>query len=396
MTDKKFEISKTWQRVFLAMIFIGALGLIIGFLWKPERTWGNFLINSYYFICLSLSGLLFTAIQYVSGARWSEVLRRIPEALMSYLPFGGLVLLVLFFGMHSLYHWSHGEALDEILLGKASYLNVPFFFIRLVVIVAGWSLFAKLIRKNSLSQDQTGDFSYYKKNIALSAVFLIFFAFSLSFFSYDLIMSTEPHWFSTMFAVYNFAGLFVNGVVVTALLAIFLRERGFFPEFTQDHLHDLGKFIFAFSIFWAYIWFSQFMLIWYGNIPEETVYFYDRFHGGWRAFFFLNFFMNFIVPFFVLMTRKSKRNIKVVKGLCVWLLLSHWVDIYLMAMPGVTEMANHAAHAHVEGPMISMVELMLPFGFAGVFLWIVTKSLTHAALLPQKTPFLEQSLHHHQ
>lgn len=387
--SKNFQVSETTKRTIWAMIFIGVAGLAIGFLWQPERAWANFLLNAYYFLCLSLGALLFSAIQYVSGARWSEVLRRIPESLASYIPVGGVILLALFFGMHPLYEWSHEDAVaaDKLLSGKAIYLNIPFFFIRVSITILLWTFFSRLMRENSLRQDETSDFKFFRRNIKISAVFIFLFAFTLSALSYDLIMSLEPHWFSTIFAIYNFAGLFVNALVVIALLGIYLSEKGCFPQFTPNHLHDLGKFIFAFSVFWAYIWFSQFMLIWYSNMPEETVYFYRRFHSSvFQPLFFINFFMNFVVPFFVLMTRNAKRNPAVVKGLCIWMLVAHWLDIYLMVMPGA--LGDKAG--------LGFLELMVPFGFAGVFLFVTLRHLSGAPLLPQASPLLEESLHHHQ
>lgn len=381
------QVSDTLKRAIWGMIFIGVLALGVGLFWQPERAWANFLLNGYYFLCLSLGGLLFSAVQYATGARWSEVLRRVSESLTSYIPVGGLILLLLFFGMHSLYEWTHEDlvASDHLLHGKSIYLNVPFFFIRVIFAVLLWTFFSRIMRENSLRQDQTGDLKFYRKNITLSAVFLFLFAFTLSAVSYDLIMSLEPHWFSTIFAVYNFAGLFVNTFVVLALLSLYLRDQGLFPQFTNDHLHDLGKFIFAFSVFWAYIWFSQFMLIWYANMPEETIYFHRRF-ADFKAIFFINFFMNFVVPFFVLMTRNAKRNPRVVKGLSIWMLIAHWLDIYLMVMPGAVG----------RDAGIGMLEIAVPFGFAGVFLLMVFSQLSKASLLPKASPFLAESLKHHQ
>lgn len=382
-----YQVSGAVKRGVWAMVFIGVLALIVGFVWQPDRAWANFLLNGYYFLCLSAGGLLFVAIQHVAGVRWSEVLRRITESLTSYLPVGGLILAGIFFGMHSLYEWTHLDvvAKDHILHGKSAYLNMPFFFVRFGVIILLWTFFSRLMRVNSLRQDETGDFNFYRKNIKLSVFFIFLFAFSLSALSYDLIMSLEPHWFSTIFAVYNFAGLFVNTVVVTALLSLYLRENGFFPQFTDDHLHDLGKFIFAFSVFWAYIWFSQFLLIWYANLPEETIYFHRRF-ADFKAVFFINFFMNFIAPFFILITRNAKRNPQVIKGIGIWLLCAHWLDIYLMVMPGT--LGDKAG--------IGPLEIAMPLGFAGVFLLMVFSYLTSAPLLPKSSPFLEESLHHHQ
>lgn len=380
---EKFILSSTHKRTLVILMLIGVVGLLIGWAVNPERAWTNFLIDSFYFLTLALSGVFFAAIQYVSGSRWSEALRRLPEAIMSYLPIAGVFMLILFFGMQTLYHWT-GAGTE--LHGKATYLNEAFFFARQIGIIALWSGFAWLMRRNSIQQDNTGEFCYYKRNVRLSAIFIIVFAFSFSFASYDWIMSLEPHWFSTIFAAYNFSGMFVNGIVVITLMTIVLKEHGYLKGINENHYHDLGKLIFAFTMFWAYIWFCQLLLIWYSNIPEETVYYVTRLKNDWDWLFFTNFAINFVVPFFVLVPRSSKRSASLLKRICIVLLVGRWLDLYLLITPGVNEL----------GIAIGLIEVAIALGFAGLFVFCVATALSKRPLLPMHSPLLHESLHHHQ
>jgi len=387
-TTKYFRFTKRYQRLFVLLMVLGLLAAAIGGLVNPERTWVSFLLNSVYFITLSVSGLFFLAIQHVAGARWHDVLRRLPEAISSYIPIGGVILLVLFFGMHSIYHWTHHDAVlhDKILAGKAAYLNTGFFFVRMVIIVAVWTFFAKLIRKNSLMQDSTGDYSYYKRNIRNSVFFLFSFAVTFSVASFDWLMSVDPHWYSTIFAIYNFSGMFVNGLAVISIMAVVLKQKKVLTEINENHFHDLGKLLMAFVAFWAYIWYSQFVLIWYGNIPEETVYFVNRLKGDWSWLFYTNVVINFVIPFFILLPRATKRSGPILMRVCILLLVGRWLDLYLMIAPGSLDASAY----------IGIIEIAMSFGFMGLFLYVVSKSLSEASLLPTKSPILEESLHYHQ
>ena len=226
----------------------------------------------------------------------------------------------------------------------------------------------------------------HKRSVVVSAIFLIVFALTFSFGSFDWIMSLEPHWYSTIFAIYNFSGTLVNGLVVVTLVAILLYEKGMFAQLRDDHVHDLAKLIFAFVFFWAYIWYSQFVLIWYGNIPEETVYYLHRMKHDWDWLFYANFAINFIIPFFILLPRGVKRNRDMVKRVCVLLLVGRWLDLYLMIVPGVL-------HDHAN---IGFLELFVALGFAGVFILLLKRQLSKGPMIPVKSPFLEDSLHYHQ
>lgn len=384
----RFQFLPKLKVMLYILMVVGILGLVVGWVWYPERTWANFLLDSYYFLTLSLAGAFFCALQYLTKSRWSEVLRRLPEAIMSYVPVAGIFMLVLFFSVHVLYHWSHPASLlhDEILKAKSSYLNQRFFFVRQGVFVFLWSWLAYVLRQNSLKFDETGNADYYQKNVKTSAIFMIVFALSFSLASFDWILSLEPHWFSTIFGVYNFSGMFVNGLVVITLMAILLKERGLMSEINENHFHDLGKLIFAFTLFWAYIWFSQFMLIWYANIPEETVYFVNRLKNDWDWLFYTNFAINFALPFFVLLPRSSKRNPAMLKRVCILLLVGRWLDLYLMIVPGVSGVTN----------AIGFVEIFMALGFAAVFIFVVARNLAQRPLVPPASLLLQESLHYHQ
>lgn len=386
--QRKFIFKSPYKNFALILIAIGLVGSLAGFLMSPQQAWVSFLLNNVYFMTLSVCGLFFVALQYVSGSSWCEVLRRIPEAIASYIPIGGLLMLLLFFGMHSLFHWSHHDAVahDPILSGKEPYLNVSFYFVRLVIIVGIWTVFSIWIRSNSLKQENSGSLKYYKRNIAVSAVFMVFFAITVSLASFDWLMSLDPHWYSTIFAVYNFSGLFVNGLAVTTIIAYFLHTKGVLPEINENHFHDLGKYLFAFTLFWAYIWYSQFVLIWYGNIPEETVYFVQRLKGDWTWLFYTNLFINFVIPFFILLPRSTKRSGAMIMRVSMLLLVGRWLDLYLMIAPSA--LGKEAS--------IGLIEISMALGFAGIFILIVGQALSRRAVLPPESPILQRSLHYHQ
>jgi hypothetical protein len=356
----------------------------------------NLWLNNVYFIGIAVIGLFFTAVQYVAYAGWSVPIKRILEALSAYLPIGGILLLVIFLiGKHQLFHWTD-ETLyikdnpnyDPILAGKQSFLNQPFYLIRMVIFIGAWIFFAWWLRKQSLEEDLNGGLEYYHKSIRISAIFLVVFGVTSSMSAWDWVMTIDSHWFSTLFAWYVFSSWFVAGLAATTLTAIYLKQAGYLKVLNANHLHDLGKFIFGFSIFWTYLWFSQFMLYWYANLPEEVVYFQERFHGydghyAWIIFAIL--FLNFAFPFLVLMTRDAKRQMIMLKIVCIVVLFGHWLDFYQMIMPGT--LRGESGFGFIE-----LGALLL---FLGVFLTVFTRRLASASLVPVNHPFLEEAVHHH-
>jgi hypothetical protein len=403
LTDERFVLKSKTRNILLGGIVIGIVLLILGIILMnnhenatgktfPEhllqkRIWANLLINSYYFSGFAIIGTFFIAVLSLANAGWHIGIKRVPEAIAAFLPIGALLLaLVFIFGKHDLYHWTHEGIMDtdKILAGKQAYLNVPFLVGRVLVIFAVWILLSWLIRKASREEDDHGGTVYLDKTVKYSAIFTFFFAFTMSMLSWDLIMSLEPHWFSTMFSVYNFATLWVSGIAVITLFVLFLKKEGYLQFVNDDILHDLGKLMFAFSIFWTYIWFSQFMLIWYANLPEESVYFYERVTPHWKPYFLINLAINFVFPFFVLMTRDAKRNKTVLAITAIVLFLGHYNDVFLMVMPGTV-----GDYAH-----IGLVEIGITLIFAACFIFVVLTALARANIFPKKHPYLLESLQH--
>ncbi|MDP9121950.1 MAG: hypothetical protein M3O15_11410, partial [Acidobacteriota bacterium] len=312
------------------------------------------------------------------------------EAMMSGLPVAGVLLLTVFFGRRALYPWSRPELVrhDPLLAARGGYLNTPFFFARMLLILTIWVLFALYVRRISLAQDRHGAGGHASHRLLgrLSAAFIGVFALSFSLASFDWLMSIDAHWYSTIFAVYCFAGMLLAGLAAITLTVTILHERGALRGIVNEsHLHDLGKLLFAFSIFWAYIWLSQYLLIWYANIPDEASYYFLRTGGAWLPAFALVFVLNWIVPFTVLMTRAAKRNPAVLKWISVVLLAGHWLDLYVVVAPPVLARLR-----------LGLPELLITAGYAGLFFYIAARSFVRAPVVAQNDPYLRESLHHHQ
>ncbi len=394
--NQRYEFSAGAKRWSMILLAIGILSIGYGlFSGHAERTFANLLLNSYYVAGLCMAGLFFVAVQYVANAGWATTLIRIPSAFSAVLPWAGLVLVVVIVSglySHNLYHhWADPDLLDpnspkydKLIVGKSALLNIPVFIGSIVGFLVIWSLFSRMLRNYSIKEDQIAGIGMHDKSIKFSAIFLVIFGFTSAIFAFQVIMSLEAHWFSTMFAWYNFAALWVSGLSAITLTLILLREKGYFTWINDSHLHDLGKFIFAFSIFWTYVWFSQFLLIYYANMPEETVYFKHRWENGYLPLFWLNIIINFVAPILILMTRDAKRNFKTMKIVTIVLLAGHWLDYYMMIMPG-TVGAEHG---------FGIIEIGTTAGFIGLFMWIMLTALSKAALVPKNHPYLEESLHH--
>ena len=361
-----------------------------------KRLFVNLWMNNVYFTGIALIGTFFLAVQYVAYAGWSVLIKRVPEALSYYLPVGAVIMLLTYiFGSHDIFHWTHdylydvnSPEYDPIIAGKAGYLNTPFFLIRMALYFGLWIFFSMWLRRNSLNEDLNGGTSYYHQSIRTSAMFLVIFGITSSTSAWDWVLSIDTHWFSTMFGWYVFASWWVSGLAAITLTVIILKQNGYLTMVNANHLHDLGKFVFAFSIFWTYIWFSQFLLYWYANIPEEAIYFLERLGGNgghYKWIFFVNLIINFVFPFLVLMTRDAKRQMIMLKLVTIAILVGHWLDFYLMMMPGTLG----------ENAGIGFMEIGSALTFLGIFLFVFTKGLTKASLVPVNHPFVEESIHHH-
>jgi hypothetical protein len=387
--DSRLVLTPAMRRVPLVLIAIGAIALGVGLGVAPERTWMNLLVDGFYVLSIGVSAMFFFATQRLSSARWSAPIRRIPEAIMRVLPAAAVLLVVLTFGFHTLYPWTHPEAMHEahelVTPGHATYLAPSFVYARMFIIVALWLFFAWRIRKISLASDASREagLAAHPKLNRIAALFVPIFALSFTAAAYDWIISLDPKWFSTMFAVYVFAGSFVQGIAAIALTTILLRKKRLFgaqQPLIDNHVQStLGTMLLAFSTFWAYIWVCQYLLIWYGNIPEEVTYYLRRSSAPWLPIFLGSFVINWVIPFFTLLPRPSKRSMKIMIGMCVLVLCGRWLDLYIMVMP------EHWASPHV-GPL----ELAMAAGTGGLIYLIVIRGLSRAPLVPPHEPVLAQ------
>src|SRR5688572_18383079 len=326
-----YNFTQKNKTIAFVLMAVGVVSVAASFLTHNHQAWSNLLHNTFYFMAIALAGTFFLAVQYAAEVGWSVVVKRILEAMGQFLPVAAVLMLVVFFGNyiaahnggHYLYHWLHAELYDpasaeydKIIAGKAGYLNLPFFVIRMLAYFAIWIGFTYLFRKHSLKEDIEGGTSHYLKAKRHAATFLVLFAITSSTAAWDFIMSIDTHWYSTLFGWYTFAGLFISGLAVMNFILVYLVKKGNMPWITEHHLHDAGKFMFAFSIFWTYLWFAQFMLIWYANIPEEVTYYMIRF-DHYRGLFIANFMINFFAPFLLLMTRDAKRRLNLLLTISV-------------------------------------------------------------------------------
>ena len=372
----------------LAVASIDFLICIIGVIVSPARIWPNILLANYYLLSLGLGAIFFIAVQYVSNAGWSVALRRVPEAMTSVLPISGVLLLATLYGTPVLYEWSRASSVahDPVLQSKSFWLNTPFFASRTVVYFALWFLFSLWIVNTSRKQDADGAIHHTMKNRKLSGAFLPIFGVTVTLASMDWVMSLEARWYSTIFGIYNFAGIFLNSLAAMAILVILLRRMGPFRYVvTEKHLHDLGKLIFAFSTFWMYVWFSQYLLIWYANIPEEVTYLLHRQHGSWSIFTILNVGFNWVIPFIVLLPKWTKQTEGLLLRVCIILMIGHWIDLFWMILPPFMP----------GGPVLSLWEIGPIAGAVLVFFYATFRTLSKWNVVPVKDPMLIESLPQH-
>ncbi|WP_316805852.1 quinol:cytochrome C oxidoreductase [Pedobacter agri] len=397
--SEQFEFTGKVKTLSIIGIVIGVAAVLFGFLAGDkvmhERTFANLLLMGYYFACVCMSGMFFLAVQFVAQAGWSASILRVPQALAKTLPIASIILIVIISAglyTHNLYHHWHADGLtdpnspnyDSLIAGKAVFLNVPFFLGRQVVFLGVYSAFAMSFAKLSYNEDLAGGLVSYRKSFKNACIFLVIYGFTTPIFAFDTIMSLEAHWFSTMFGWYNFAAMWVSSLATIAIIIILLRRAGYMQWVNNSHLHNLGQFIFGFSIFWTYVWFAQFLLIYYANMPEETVYFYKRFEY-YKFWFFLNLAMNFLAPVLLLMDRDNKRTDAKLLFVSIVVLLGHWVDYYQMIMPGAVEDGHNG---------FGIVEIGTALGFVGLFTFTVLSNLSKKPLIAKNHPLLQESLHH--
>lgn len=355
-----------------------------------NKPWSALYVACIFFMLLSLGTLVFYGIQQVAQAGWSPVLFRVMQGITAYLPVGSVIFFIFLIlcGLHfnHLFIWLDPEVVahDKIIANKSGYLNFPFWIVRAAVFLLGWNAYRYFSRKNCLAQDESDDNSFYKKNFNISAGFLVFFIVSESIMSWDWIMSLDPHWSSTLFGWYVFASFFVSGITMIAMVTIYLKSKGYLENVNSSHIHDLAKFMFGISVFWTYLWFSQFMLIWYANIPEEITYFVMRIQV-YNLPFFGAVVMNFLFPVLILINTDFKRITWILVMAGTVILLGHYVDFFNMIMPGT-----------VGGSwFIGVSEIASVLFFLGLFIFVVFSALTKAPLLPKRNPYIEESKHFH-
>jgi hypothetical protein len=364
-----------------------------------NEPWANLLVNSFFFLAISAGALFFLAVQYAAQAGWTVVILRSLEAMAQFIWVPMVVILlialtgVFHLGGNHLWHWlaegitdPQSSHYDSIIAGKAPYLNGPFFIIRTLIYLVGWAGAAALLRKLSLGLEKTG-IDYAKQWVKIrkwSVGFLAFFALTSTTGAWDFIMSIDTHWYSTLFGWYVFAGMFISALTALMMVVMYLKKQGYLQEVNPSHIHDMAKFMFAFSIFWTYLWFSQYMLIWYANKPEEATYYMIRFFE-FKGLLLTMLVMNFVFPILVLMSRDAKRNFGFIFTAGLIIIAGHWIDVFLMIYPGTVG----------ASASISLINIGTFLGFLGLFILVVFRALSKAPLIPENHPMAVESKYHH-
>jgi hypothetical protein len=401
-----FEIPKKYRMWSYALMGIGLFSIALLYAThgassdehERSRFWASLLQNSVYFLLLVNASMFFICATILGWGGWPISFRRVPEAIASVVPVIGVIcfailLAIVFGGDHAIYHWTDTEHVkhDAILNHKKGFLNKNFFTVWTLLTIGLWAVLGKKIRNLSLSTDkghipvEEGK-KFIWNNTVWAAIYLVVFALTvMSTAPWLWLMSIDAHWYSTMYSWYTFASTFVAGMSLIALFVIYLKNKGYLEYTSEEHMHDLGKFMFAFSVFWTYLWFSQYMLIWYSNQPEETKYFEPRVEGPYRGIFFLNIIINFLAPLLLLMKRGAKRNYTTVTVLAVLIIFGHWLDFFQMVHPGPS--TDHV-------PMM-LYDIGVGLGFVGLIMFAAGNTLAKHPLVPKNHPFFKESVIHH-
>ena len=404
---EQFEISsrmKTWSMI---LIIIGVVTFILGLITKGISSdehqraifLGTLMYNSIFWMLICNASMFFICATTLAMGGWDIVMRRVPEAISTLVPvFGSITLIIfiyiIFIGHNdAVYPWINKSLVagNEELKGKSGFLNPAFFLVWSILAIGLWSLLGYRMRRLS-SEADNGPMDYEQgksfiwRNTVTAAMFIVWFALTVgSTVPWFWMMSIDPLWYSTMYSWYTFASSFVSGMSLIALWLVYLKNKGYLRYATQEHLHNVGIFMFAFSIFWTYLWFSQYMLIWYGNIPEETIYFKHRVQGPWKGIFFMNIILNFVCPILILMKRATKRNYTWMTFMAVLIIFGHWIDFYQMVMGSIRK----------EDATLSWLDFGIAFLFIGVMIHFVARALAKRPLVAKYHPFLKESLIHH-
>jgi hypothetical protein len=378
----------SWNRIPMIAGGVAVLGVLACAILgpgNPKQFFFSWLVSFLFFLSLALGALFFVLIQYAAQGGWGIVVRRIGETIFATLPVMALLFLPLLFGLGHLFEWTHPGAAehDALLQWKAPYLNVTFFLIRAAVFLVFWSLLALFYYRLSRSQDATGDPAVSARLRRFAGPAIIVLALTQTFASIDWVMSLTPHWYSTIIGVYFFAGSFVGFIALLSIIAVGMRRAGLLDTvITAEHLHDIGKLLFAFTAFWAYIGFSQFFLIWYANLPEETIWYKARLEGSWKSVSIFMMVGHFGIPFFYLMGRAVKRRDLTLAIGGAWLLAMHYLDLYWQVMPTL----------HAEGIRPSVLDVAAFLAVGGCFVAAASWLMRRQALVPLRDPRLAESL----
>ena len=392
----EFQITRIAKRNSLILLCVGLLLTLIGVLtgYKDHhfstRLLTNGLIDTFYFFAMGLGALFFLALAYATETGWYAAVKKVIEAVAGFIPYGiglmGFVLLVITIldGAH-IYSWMDPETIahDPIIQGKTAYLNPTFFWIRTITYFAVYIIFLRGYQKRSIAEDKLGGTDFHFQNYKKGALFLVYFAVFSSTSSWDWIMSIDVHWFSTLFGWYTFAGMWCTTMVVLIMVTLYLKKHGYLEKVNDHHIHDLGKWTFATSFLWSYLWFSQFMLIWYANIGEESIYYIMRIEN-YKNLYFGMFIINFAFPMLILMSRDAKRNAGILVFIGFIILIGHWLDVYIMVTGGTLGSTWH----------IGALEIGMALTVMSIFIMIILRNLTKSPLTPVNHPFLDESVHH--
>lgn len=405
---EQFEVTGGMKKWSMSLIALGLLAFIIGFITKGISSdhheqaifWATLLYNSVFFLLICNASMFFICVTTLAHGGWQVVFRRVPEAISAVVPIFGLIAIFILFyivfglnheGHNDIYHWVNPKG-DAMLEKKSGFLNPTFYVIWTLLSIGLWSYLGLRMRKLSRESDEKAmNLEEGKKwiitNTKSAAIFTVWFGLTVgSTTPWLWLMSIDAHWYSTMYSWYTFASSFVSGMSLIALFVIYLKNRGQLENTTDEHLHDIGKFMFAFSIFWTYLWFSQYMLIWYSNQPEETVYFQPRTKDGvWTGIFYMNLVINFVCPLLILMTKSAKRNYTLVAFMAVLIILGHWMDFNQMVMASVSK--NRVTLSWLDFGVLAL--------YAGMIIHFVGKSLVKAPLVAKNHPYLKESIIHH-
>ncbi|MEJ6589133.1 MAG: quinol:cytochrome C oxidoreductase [Crocinitomicaceae bacterium] len=392
----EFQITQKTKKNIYLLLGVGLVLTLVGVITGYDdhhfstRLLSNGLIDTFFFFAMGLGALFFLSLAYATETGWYAAVKRVIEAVAGYLPYGmvlmGIVLLIITFmdGAH-IYSWMDPEVVahDEMIQGKSAYLNPVFFWIRTLIYFAVYLLFLRGFKKRSLEEDKIGGTDLHFQNYKKGALFLVFFAVFSSTSSWDWLMSIDVHWFSTLFGWYTFAGMWCTTMVVLIMVTLYLKKHGYLEKVNDSHIHDLGKWAFATSFLWSYLWFSQFMLIWYANIGEEVTYFQMRI-DNYKLLYFGMFIVNFAFPMLILMSRDAKRHAGILTFIGLIILAGHWVDVYIMVSGGSLGPTAH----------IGALEIGMALTALSLFIMIILRNLTKAPLTPVNHPFLDESVHH--